>query len=180
MSEEINDLDLLIEAFGKVLGKELKFVQNNGWLGELDFRKKENMFGMHKQITVKVVDQADKIYKKSLEVGRNSEEAIKEVLDKAKEFFDIFSNKIDSYIEETDFLTDGDDSTREIAFQSELTKAQFALQEKIKKIFSATTSASLDIQLFNNVKIPPILSEMAEKANPEIRDFIELKRKSLK
>lgn len=177
MTEEINDLDLLVEAFNKVLPKELNLVQSTEWLGIEDFKKKVDMFGTHKQITEKVINQADKIYKKAYASGRNSEAIIEDVIANAKLFYSVFSTKIDTYLEETDFLSAGDNTTKEIQFQSDMTKAQFTLQEKMKQIFSASTSAAINVELFNNVKIPPILKAFALKTHPDIIDYLEQKRK---
>lgn len=180
MIEEINDLDSLIGAFNKVLDKEYKLLSETVWFGIKDFKQKNNIFKLHYDITKKVVEQSDKIYKSSLEVGRNSDDSVKDVLTSAEKFFSLFNKNVDEYIETTSYTDNANESsdfTKEVDFQSELTKSQFTLQEKMKKVLSASTQGSLSLELFNNVKIPAILSEMAEKTNPEIVTFLAERRR---
>jgi hypothetical protein len=183
--EELNE-DVLdfIESISITTKKETNYLQEVNWVGVANFDDKESEYKLQSLLVQRSVKHAEDFYK--LAKADLKHPQVKATLDMLLEPFKITSERVASYLAATDwtkFVDEGKSKElmkREIEFQSDISKDVTKWKSEVRKINYSEDSHTLDIQTFNDTKIPLLMMDIFIERYPEIKDYLKNKNKKKK
>ena len=171
-----------LSTFEETSKKEVNYIIANDWTTQPDRGIRESRHDLEVLLVERNTSTAEKLF--TLCKGDTKHPRVKSALDLLIKFFSIYQERKEKYMRSEDwtlYAIDGkndSDIRAEIEFQSEILKNISKYKEKLRKINFGEDSAVVDIQIFGNVSIPLMMSDIIEERYPEIKDFLLKKRES--
>lgn len=173
-----------LSTFEETSRKEIKYILDpkNDWTKILERGIRESRHDLEVLLVDRNTLTAEKLF--TLCKGDTKHPRVKSALDLLIKFFKIYEERKEKYLRDEDWTLyelDGKKDTdirAEIEFQSEILKNVSKYKEKLRKINFGEDSAVVDIQIFGNISIPLMMSDIIEERYPEIKDFLLKKRES--
>lgn len=177
--EELND-DILdfISSIEITTKKEVKYIQDNNWTTMQELKAKIAEFDLQDTLVKNAVGHAESLYK--LAKADLKHDDVKEALDLLLSAVPLHTSRISSYISSSDYLESGLEKGQvkaEMEFQTEANKSLTQIKSKVRKIVYGESTEGVEIPTFNNVRIPLMMSELIETRYPEVKEYLDLKRK---
>lgn len=177
--EELNhDIVDYIDSIEITTKKETKYIKENDWTLIKEQKFKQDEFDLQNTLVANAVGHAEALYKLAKADLRSDK--VKEALDLLLSSVPVHTNRISNYVLNSDYLESDlskADIKAEMEFQNELNKVGNKIKSKVRTINYGDATETIDIQTFNNVKIPLMMSDMMEQRFPEIKEFLAKKKK---
>ncbi len=166
MTEE---LKIYIEEVLTTFEREKKFLKENDWTTDKEYKSKRAFYDLHYTLVSKHLNSADKIYKMS---GNDlSEPEVKKAIVKLVATFDLFDKNVDSYLKKNDWTYDVDEIDKvghEVSFQSSISKNRSELKLIRSAIPTSEDKQKVYIPTLDNTLVPFPMKRIIENKFPDI------------
>lgn len=185
VEEELDiDLDIAIESFQLLSGKQWDYVEKENWSQGTGLKSISKMYTGNYSITELTLTQAVACLQLALKFGFESSDKIAGVIGTAKSFFDLFEERYKYFIENKTydvFLKEDAEETSKnenyfselVVFETRITKAYSKFKTQLKTLESADRNKHMSFPTFNDIPIPFLMKDTIEDKHPEIRNYLQ-------
>lgn len=172
-----------IEIFEDTSFKALEYIKTHDWTVLKDRADRVAQHDFQKELTQSNLNLASKFYE--LAKSELSHPDVKAVIDKFKQFLDIYMERFTRYKEENDWTTYSEtgapgkrpeDLKSELSFQSTIVNNLQGFKKLWKKVDAEGQVGSLSIGVHHDIPLPMMFEGMAMERHPEIGEFIDRRR----
>lgn len=163
--------------------KEIEYVTDEDWSSIKNVNARSNAYAVHHLITNRNVTYAVELYKMAGDDVRHKR--VQKTLELLISFFYKLDERYKSMIDKFDFTkfdpNDEKESSKvsaEVEFQSKVLAHITSMDSKLREINFGGQSTELGISLHGNKVIPFMMSELAERVFPEIKDYLKEKEEN--
>lgn len=179
LDSKIQDLlDLILPA----AKKELNFIKNVDWSVIDNLDKREIKYNIQHKLNDRNIKALLKLY--NLAIDDLGHPSVRSAVKIFLEFYYILEQRYSVVDEKYDWTKFDQEEKNveakmeaEISFQTEVLKNLTAFREMLRKINFGDESTSLDIPIHSDKPVPITMRESIEKRYPEVREFIESRKK---
>jgi hypothetical protein len=182
MSEELDvELDDFIEVIKEQIKSSTNFVNTHDWVTIKNFNSRKDMHDVQSTLTTRNMTYAVKLFDLASSRGLLQSKKVKRVIKSLLETFHVYKARHEQYFKDQDFtklLLEQNKEFKmsdEMKFQSDITNTMMKLESDHRKLASMGDTPTVAIPTFNDVPIPLVMRQAAERKHPEILEVLDRK-----
>lgn len=180
------EVEAALEAYEPQLLNSLGLVTEENWVWSDD---RKDTFELQFQLTKRNLTFAQQLQTLAITHNNSTHERVVDVVNRLISLYDIFKERYNEYnISSAEIIRGIKEKQKEkgkktlsveleVKFQSDVAEAYSKLTALYKKINNLASDDRIIIPTFNDVPIPLVMREQMEEAFPNIKPFLEKKKK---